>query len=402
MKITVAGIGYVGLSMAVALSIKNKVTLVDIDKNKVNKINNKLSPIKDDLITKYLSRSDVKIEATLNYHEAYKNCDIVIIAVPTNYDKKQSKFDTTAVEEIIKFVTKNNPSAMILIKSTLPMGFTEYIIKKTRNKNIFYCPEFLREGSAMYDTLYPSRIIIGTNFCDDYSLNKANILTNLIKEYVLKENVKTLIVNYGEAEAIKLFSNTYLAMRISFFNELDTFAEINNLNTKAIIGGICLDERIGDFYNNPSFGYGGYCLPKDTKQLASDFKNIPQKLISAVVKSNQIRKGYIAKKIIKTMETNNKDKKGKIVGIYNLSMKKDSENFRNSAVIDIIRKLKNQSKKIVIYEPNIKQKKFLGCEIINDLNRFKSVSDLIIANRYANELNDVKNKIYTRDIFNTN
>ena len=387
MKIAVAGTGYVGLSLATLLSQHNEVVALDILEEKINMINNRISPIRDEYIEKYFKEKNLNLKATLDYKEAFRNADFVIVSTPTNYDEKTKFFDTSSVEDVIKkVINMNDKNITIVIKSTVPVGFIEYIRKTYNISNIFFSPEFLREGKALYDNLYPSRIIIGENS------EKAKIFANLLKTASLEKNVPILFMNSTEAEAVKLFANTYLALRVSYFNELDTYAELKGLNTKDIIEGVCLDSRIGNHYNNPSFGYGGYCLPKDTKQLKESYNGVPEKLITAIVDSNNTRKEHIVSQIIA--------KNPKTVGIFRLTMKSNSDNFRNSAIQDIIQKIKEQGIKIIIYEPSINENYFLENKVVNNLNEFKRISDIIITNRYDNILSDVNYKIYTRDIYN--
>ncbi|WP_372519159.1 nucleotide sugar dehydrogenase [Candidatus Ruminimicrobiellum ovillum] len=391
MKITVAGIGYVGLSLAVLLAQKNEVIAVDILDERVNDINNKKSPIKDKEIEDFLTNKELNLVATTDARTAYKNADFVVVATPTNYDEKKNFFDTSSVEKVIKQVTDINPNAVIVIKSTIPIGFTQKAKENFATDNILFSPEFLREGKALYDNLYPSRIVIGTDLNNKNILSKAEQFVNLLKQAAIKENINVQFMSATEAESVKLFANTYLALRVSFFNELDTYAELKGLNSKAIIDGICLDPRIGSHYNNPSFGYGGYCLPKDTKQLLANYKNVPQNIISAIVDSNKTRKDFIAEQIA--------SKKPKTVGIYRLTMKTGSDNFRQSSIQGIIKRLKAKNIDIVVYEPTIREKIFLNSVVVKNINTFKQVSDVIIANRYNSELEDVKNKVYTRDLF---
>lgn len=391
MKIAVAGTGYVGLSIAVLLSQHNEVYALDIVPEKVEKINSKISPIKDKEIQSFLSEKKLNLTATTDDILAYKNADFVVVSTPTNYDDKKNYFDTTSVESVIKKVVEVNPNAVIVIKSTIPIGFSNSMKEKFLTENILFSPEFLREGKALYDNLYPSRIIIGTDLNNEKLLEKAKVFAGLLQDAAIKETVNLQLMNITEAEVVKLFSNAYLAMRVSFFNELDTFSAVHGLNTKDIIKGVCADPRIGDYYNNPSFGYGGYCLPKDTKQLLASYKDVPQNIISAIVSSNKTRKDFIAEQIA--------SKKIKTVGIYRLIMKTGSDNFRQSAIQGIIKRLKVKNMNIVIYEPAIEEEKFLGVAVIKDINVFKQVSDIIIANRYDENINDVKNKVYTRDIF---
>ena len=390
MKIAVAGTGYVGLSLATLLSKKNEVIALDIIPEKVEMINNRISPIKDEMIEKYFKEENLNLKATLDYKEAFKNVDYIIISTPTNYDEETNSFDTSSVEDIIKKVIDMNLNTTMVIKSTIPVGFVEQIKNKYGIDNIFFSPEFLREGKALYDNLYPSRIIVGEKS------EKAKKFAELLKDSSLKKNVKILYLNSTEAEAVKLFANTYLALRISFFNELDTYAEIKNLNSKDIIDGICLDPRIGDYYNNPSFGYGGYCLPKDTKQLLANYENVPQNLIKAIVKSNSTRKKYISDKVL--------EKNPKVVGIYRLTMKSGSDNFRQSAIQDIINNIKNNNAgiKIIIYEPQINSNNFNGCEVVNDFNIFYNNSDIILANIIDDNINTNMDKVYTRDLYYNN
>ena len=386
MKIAVAGTGYVGLSLATLLSEKNEVYALDIIPEKVDKINNRISPIQDEYIKKYFEEKKLNLKATLDYKEAFDGAEFVIISSPTNYDDEKNYFDTSSVEDIIKKVININIKTTIVIKSTIPVGFTESIKKKYNINNIMFSPEFLREGKALYDNLYPSRIIVGEKS------ERAKRFADLLKEAALSKNVEVKFMNSTEAEAVKLFANTYLAMRVSYFNELDTYAETKGLNTKDIIDGVCLDPRIGSHYNNPSFGYGGYCLPKDSKQLLANYKDVPQNLIEAIVNSNKTRKEFITQEILK--------KNPEVVGIYRLTMKTGSDNFRASAIQDIINNFKKLNIKIIIYEPTLSEKVFNDCEVINDLNKFKNISSIILANRFEEKLNDVREKIYTRDLFN--
>ena len=383
MKIAVAGTGYVGLSLATLLSTKNEVLAYDILEDKVNKINKRISPIKDEVIEDYFKNKKLNLQGTTNYKEAFKETEFIIISTPTNYDEKTNYFDTTSVEDIIKKVISINKDATIVIKSTIPVGFTDKVKEKYKIENIFFSPEFLREGHALYDNLYPSRIIVGS-----YT-DKGKKFALLLKECSLKKDIPIKYMSSTEAEAVKLFANTYLAIRVAFFNEVDTYAEIKNLNTKNIIEGICLDPRIGANYNNPSFGYGGYCLPKDTKQLLANYKDVPQNIIEAVVKSNETRKEHIVNMILA--------KNPKIVGIYRLTMKSNSDNFRASAILDIITKLKEKNINIIIYEPTIKD--YYDIRVENDIEKFKKISDIVVANRYSSVLDDIKEKVYTRDLF---
>ena len=386
MNITIVGAGYVGLSLAILLSQKNDVILLDINKNKINKINNKISPIKDKEIEKYLKNKTLKLKATLNRKTALKDANFIVISTPTNYDNEKHFFDTSSVEEIIKCGVSINKKIPIIIKSTVPVGFTEKMKRKYDAPNIMFSPEFLREGKALYDNLYPSRIIVGGKG------SEAKKFANLLKEGAIKKDVFVKFMNSTEAEAVKLFSNTYLALRVAFFNELDTFSEINNLKTKNIIDGVCLDTRIGNFYNNPSFGYGGYCLPKDTKQLLANFENVPQNLIEAIIKSNHTRKEHIVKMIM--------NKNANTVGIYKLTMKKDSDNFRTSAICEIIDILKQNGVNIIIYEPMLNLSEFDDdIKIENNFEKFMEISDVILANRMDEKIMKFKDKVYTRDLF---
>ena len=386
MKIAVAGTGYVGLSLATLLSQKNEVIALDIVPEKVEKINNRISPIKDEYIEKYFREKQLNLKATLDYKEAFKNAEFVIISTPTNYDEEKNFFDTSSVEDIIqKVISMNDNNITMVVKSTIPVGFIENVKRKYNINNIFFSPEFLREGKALYDNLYPSRIIVGDK------KEKAKEFAKLLIDAAEKKDVETLFMNSTEAEAVKLFSNTYLALRIAYFNELDTYAMIKGLNSKDIINGVCLDPRIGNHYNNPSFGYGGYCLPKDTKQLLANYKDVPQNLIGAIVNSNKTRKDFITEEIL--------NKKSEVVGIYRLTMKSGSDNFRSSAIQDIIKNLREKNVKVIIYEPSLNQNEFNGFEIINDINQFKKKSSIILANRQESILDDVKEKVYTRDLF---
>ena len=385
MKIAIAGVGYVGLSLATLLSQYNEVVALDIIEDKVDKINSKISPIEDKYIEKYLRTKKLNLRATLDYKDAFCNADFIIICMPTNYDEKNNFFDTSLVEEIIEKIKNMKISTTIIIKSTVPVGFTEKMKRKHNMNNIIFSPEFLREGKALYDNLYPSRIILGDKN------EQAKKFAELLKKASLKKDVAIKFMKSTEAEAVKLFSNTYLALRIAYFNELDTYAEIKGLNTKNLIEGVCMDQRIGDFYNNPSFGYGGYCLPKDTKQLKANYKDVPENLITAIVNSNATRKQHIVKEIL--------SKEPKIIGIYKLSMKKDSDNFRTSAIFDIIDMLIEKDKNIIIYEPQYENENYKNCKIVRDIKSFKENSSIIIANRIEDELADVMNKVYTRDIY---